>query len=97
MFTWSQDKNDLLNKNDLLKRYRGVAFEDVAIKVLQRDIVGIEYDHNPVRYPGQHLLMVTVRGYLYSVPYYQIYDETRHFVTAYPDSKRMKRYGSERG
>ena len=46
MFTWSQDKNDIL------KRHRGVAFEDVAIKVLQGDFVGIEYDHNPLRYPG---------------------------------------------
>ena len=39
MFTWSQDKNDLL------KRHRGVAFEDVAIRVLQGDIVNIEQDH----------------------------------------------------
>lgn len=91
MFTWSQDKNDIL------KRHRGVAFEDVAIKVLQGDFVGIEYDHNPLRYPGQHLLLVMLRGYLYAVPYYQIDDETRHFVTVHPDGKRMRKYGLERG
>lgn len=91
MFTWSQDKNDIL------KRHRGVAFEDVAIKVLQGDFVGIEYDHNPLRYPGQHLLLVMLRGYLYAVPYYQIDDETRHFVTVHPDEKRMRKYGLERG
>ena len=90
MFTWSEDKNGLL------KRYRGIAFEDIAIKILQRDIVGIEYNHNPLRYPGQHLLLVMVRGYLYSVPYYQIGDYTWHLVTAYPDGKRMTRYGLRR-
>ena len=91
MFTWSEDKNGLL------KRYRGIAFEDVAIKVLQHDFVGIEYDHNPLPYPGQHLLLVMLHGYLYAVPYYQIDNETRQFVTAYPDGKRMRKYGLERG
>ena len=81
-FIWSRDKNDLL------KRHRGIAFEDVAIKVLQRDIVGIEYDHNPSRYPRQHLLLVMARGYLYTVPYYQIDADARHFVTAYPDGNK---------
>ena len=91
MFTWSEDKNSLL------KRFRGIAFEDVAIKVVQDDIVDIEYDHNPIRYPGQHLLLVMVRGYLYSVPYYQVDADTKHFVTAYPDGKRMSIYELRRG
>ena len=91
MFTWSQDKNDLL------KRHRGVAFEDVAIRVLQGDIVNIEQDHKPQRYPRQHLMLVTIRGYLYSVPYYRANDGTMHLVTAYPDGRRMVRYGLARG
>ena len=90
-FTWSDDKNNLL------KRRRGIAFEDVAIKVVQNDIVGIEYDHNPTRYPGQHLPLVMVRDYLYSVPYYQTDADTRHLVTAYPDGERMPRYGLRKG
>ena len=91
MFTWSRDKNDLL------KRRRGIAFEDVILKVLQRDIVNIEYNHNPVRYPGQHLLLMIVRGYLYSVPYYQADVDTMHLVMAYPDGRRLARYGLRRG
>ena len=67
------------------------------MKVLQGDFVGIEYDRNPPRYPGQHLLLVMLRGYLYAVPYYQLDVETRHFVTACPDGKRMRKYGLERG
>ena len=89
-FTWSDDKNYLL------KRHRGIAFEDVAIKVLQRDIVGIEYDHNPERYPGQHLFLVMEREYLYVVPFYQIDADTVRFVTIYPDGGRMRDYGLRR-
>lgn len=46
MFTRSEDKNHLL------KRQRGIAFEDIAVKVMQRDIIDIIHHHNPARHPG---------------------------------------------
>ena len=42
-------------------------------------------------------MLVTIRGYLYSVPYYRANDGTMHLVTAYPDGRRMVRYGLARG
>ena len=89
-FTWSGDKNDLL------KRHRSVAFEDVVIAIVQGRIVDVIYDRNPECYPGQHLLLVMVRGYLYTVPFYQIDNDTMRFITVYPDSRRMARYGLAR-
>ena len=46
MFTWSEDKNHLL------KRQRGIAFEDIAVKIAPRAVVDLIYDHNSLRYPG---------------------------------------------
>ena len=91
MFTWSEDKNHLL------KRQRGIAFEDIAVKVMQRDVIDTIYHHSPVRHPGQHLLLVMVRGYLYAVPHYRYADGTMRFITIYPDGKRMRRYRLAKG
>lgn len=84
-FTWSDDKNYLI------RRSRMIAFEDIAIAIGRGDLIDTVYDHNPERYPGQHLYLVMVKEYLYTVPFYQIDDETVRFVTAFPDGKRMRR------
>lgn len=73
-----------------------IAFEDIAIALGQGNLIDTVYDHNPERYPGQHLFLVLVREYLYTVPFYQIDDETVRFVTAFPDGGRMRDYGLRR-
>ena len=89
-FTWSDDKNYLI------RRQRMVAFEDIAIEIDQNNVVATIRDHNPERYPVQHLLLVMMREYLYAVPFYQIDDNTVRLVTAYPDGERMRDYGLRR-
>ena len=86
IFVWSDDKNYLI------RRQRMIAFEDIAIEVNRNNVIDTVYNHNPERYPGQHLFLVMVRGYLYTVPYYQIDDDTVRLVTAYPDGDRMSQY-----
>ena len=86
IFVWSDDKNYLI------RRQRMIAFEDIAIEVNRNNVIDTVYNHNPERYPGQHLFLVMVRGYLYTVPYYQIDDDTVRLVTAYPDGDRMRQY-----
>ena len=90
MLTWSEDKNHLL------KRQRGIAFEDIAVQVMRRDVVDTIYNHNPARYPGQHLLLVMVRGYLYAVPRYRYADGSIHFIAIYPSGRPMRQYGLRR-
>ena len=85
-FTWSADKNHLL------KRQRGVAFEDVYIGLRRGDAVGTIFSHNPERYPGQDLLLIMIRNYLYAVPHQRVGDSVR-LITIYPDGGRMTSYG----
>ena len=89
-FTWSADKNHLL------KRQRGVAFEDVYIGVRRGDTVRIIFEHNPERYPGQDLLLIMIRGYLYAVPHEKTGDSIR-LITIYPDGDMMTKLGRRRG
>ena len=88
-FTWSEDKNHLL------KRQRGVAFEDVIIGLYQDDDVGVIYNHNPERHPGQDLLLIIVHDYLYAVPHENVGEITR-LITIYPDGNRMRHYRRQR-
>ena len=91
MFTWSEDKNHLL------KRQRGIAFEDIAVKIAPRAVVDIIYDHNPLEHPGQHLLLVMARGYFYAVPHYRYADGSMRLITIYPSGKLMRQYRLEKG
>ena len=88
-YTWDQ------NKNHLLKRSRGVSFEDVVIAIARHDDIRVIYDHNSVRYPGQDLLLVMIRGYLYAVPHLTTGDTVR-LITIYPDGDKMRQLGLSR-
>ena len=87
--TWSEDKNHLL------KRQRGVAFEDVFIGVHRGDIFRIIFGHSLERHPGQDLLLIMIRDYLYAVPYERVGDTIR-LTTIYPDGGCMTSYGLRR-
>ena len=87
IFTWSDDKNYLI------RRRRMIAFEDIAAEITRNNVVDTIYNHNPEKYPGQHLFLVMVREYLYTVPFYQIDHDTVWLVTAYPDGRRMRQRG----
>lgn len=69
-----------------------IAFEDIAIEINRNNVIDTIYNHSLERYPDQHLFIVMVRGYLYTVPFYQINDDTVYLVTAYPDGRRMRWY-----
>ena len=88
-FTWDE------SKNDLLKRSRGVAFEDVLIGIARRDVVRVIYRHNPGIHPGQDLLLIMIRDYLYAVPH-QVFSDTIRLITIYPSRVWMTRLGLSR-
>ena len=87
--TWSADKNHLL------KRQRGVAFEDVYIGLRRGDAVNVIFGHSPKRHPGQDLLLIMIRDYLYAVPHQRVGDAIR-LITIYPNGRRMTHYGLRR-
>lgn len=80
-------------KNEILKRTRGVCFEDVKKTLEENGYLGIINHHNKKSYPNQKILVVKINNYAYAVPY--VYDSKRNMAflkTVYPDRRLTKSY-----
>ena len=62
-FAWSAEKNESL------KRDRGVSFEEVVFHIERGDLLDVLEHPNQRRYPGQRIFVVDIRGYAYLVPF----------------------------
>lgn len=62
-FSWNNEKNESL------KRERGVSFEEVVFHIERRDLLGIMEHSNQERYPGQRIFIVNINDYAYLVPF----------------------------
>jgi uncharacterized DUF497 family protein len=65
VFRWDNDKNQWLRKN------RGVCFEQVVILMEREDVLETIEHPNQNRYPGQKIAIVSIDDYAYLVPYVQ--------------------------
>ncbi len=84
-FDWNDEKNEMLKKT------RGVSFEQVELAIASGDLVDRIKHHNPAKYPSQKVFLVRIEDYIYSVPYVE--DNERIFLkTIIPNSKATKRY-----
>ena len=63
IFRWDNEKNELLKKN------RGVCFEEVVLLMERGDVLDIIEHPNQERYPGQKIAVVMIDAYAYLVPY----------------------------
>ena len=78
-------------KDELLRERRGVSFGDVVAAVTEGDLIDITPHPNQKRYPHQRMFIVTIRSYVYNVPFVE--DEKKiFFKTIIPDSDATKRY-----
>ena len=76
-------------KNEILKRERGLSFEEIAYLVESGRVIGIE--ENP-GYPGQKMYVLEIEEYAIVVPYLE--DDAEIFLkTAFPSRKYTKKYG----
>ena len=83
------DWND--EKNEMLKKVRGVSFEQVELAIASGDLVDRMKHPNPVKYQNQKVFLVKIENYIYSVPY--IEDNEKIFLkTIIPNSKATKKY-----
>lgn len=84
-FDWSEEKNLLLKKE------RGISFEDIKVAVESGKLLDA-FDHpNQQRYPGQKILIVEIDDYVYQVPY--VREEEKVFLkTIIPSRKATKKY-----
>jgi hypothetical protein len=82
------DWND--EKNELLKRLRGVSFEQVLLAIASGDLVDRLKHPNPEKYPNQMVFLVRIDDYIYSVPFVED-DEKIFLKTIIPNRKVTKK------
>lgn len=78
-------------KNERLKRERGIAFEDVIFHIQGGDAVDVFEHPNQQRYPGQFVIVVVVERYAYLVPYVENGEEV-FLKTIIPSRSATKQY-----
>ena len=67
-FRWAPEKNDIL------KRERGVSFEEITVAVEAGALLEIVPHPNPAKYPRQKVMVVELAGYAYLVPFVEEVD-----------------------
>ena len=89
-FRWSSDKNERL------KAERGISFEEIVLAVEESGLKDILVHPNQQRYPGQVVLVVAYRDYVYLVP---SVEESEHYFlkTIIPSRKAARDYLGGKG
>jgi uncharacterized DUF497 family protein len=78
-----------LGKNALLKKERGISFEEITVAVEAGRLLQIVAHPHPGKYPRQRIMIVEFAGYAYLVPFVE---ETDHFFlkTIIPSRKATR-------
>ncbi|MEN6468173.1 MAG: BrnT family toxin [Smithella sp.] len=84
-FDWNDEKNEML------KKVRGVSFEQVELAIATGDLIDRLTHPNPEKYPNQKVFLVRIADYIYSVPYVED-DEKIFLKTIIPNRKATKKY-----
>jgi uncharacterized DUF497 family protein len=85
IFRWDNEKNELLKKN------RGVCFEQVVVLMERGDVLDTIEHPNQDRYPGQKVAVIRIDDYVYLVPYVEN-DEEIVLKTIIPSRKATNKY-----
>jgi len=78
-------------KNNILKKERGVSFEDVVFHIEAGNEVDILEHPNKERYTNQKISVVLIEGYAHLVPFVESGEEI-FLKTIIPSRKATKRY-----
>ena len=85
VFRWDNEKNEWL------KKQRGVSFEQVVILLEREDVLEVVEHPNQERYPGQRIAIVKINDYAYLVPYIQDGEEI-FLKSIIPSRKATNKY-----
>ena len=84
-FRWNPEKNDAL------KRARGLSFEGVVVAVGSGGLLDIVNHPNQAKYPKQRVLVVAIENYAHLVPFVE--EEDHYFLkTVIPSRKATRDY-----
>ena len=84
-FSWNAEKNEAL------RRERGISFEEVVFHIEQGDVLDILEHPNRERYPSQRVFIVNVDDYAFIVPFIES-EETVFLKTIIPSRKATRKY-----
>ena len=84
-FDWSNEKNDWL------KRVRGLSFEQVVVLLERDEVLDIVEHPNQKTYPGQMIVLVRIDEHVCLVPFTREGD-TIFLKTIIPSRKATSRY-----
>jgi hypothetical protein len=82
-FAWSHKNNAQLLAE------RQLCFEAVVVAIEAGDVLGVQEHPNQQRYPGQHILVVWLHGYIHLVP--MIETEEHLFLKTIIPSRKANR------
>jgi uncharacterized DUF497 family protein len=85
VFRWDNEKNEMLRKN------RGVCFEQVVILMERGDVLDTIEHLKQDRYPGQKIAIVQIDDYAYLVPYVEKSEEL-FLKTIIPSRKATNKF-----
>jgi uncharacterized DUF497 family protein len=88
-FRWSPEKNETLRKG------RGVSFESIVVAIESGGLLDIVAHPNPRQYPRQRVLVVAYGNYVHLVPFVEEAD--CYFLKTIIPSRRATRDYLERG
>ena len=82
-----------LEKDQILKRERGIGFEDIIDAIESGNLIEDKKHPNQKRYRNQKLFVVRIKKYIYAVPYVTDFKRQVHFLkTLYPSRRLTKQY-----
>jgi uncharacterized DUF497 family protein len=79
-------------KNNKLKKERGISFEEIAALILQKKYIEIVKHQKRT---DQRIFLLPINGYIHAVPF--VVDQENNVVlkTAFPSRKFHKKYGQK--
>jgi uncharacterized DUF497 family protein len=84
-FSWDTDKNERLKKE------RGVSFEQAVFHIQQGDLFDVLEHPDPKRFGRQRIFVVRMDEYVYLVPFVESEDEI-FLKTIIPSRRATKKY-----
>jgi len=78
-------------KNELLKKERGISFEIMAFQIEIENILDVLDHPNQDKYPGQKIFVIEFEEYAYFVPFIENEDEI-FLKTIIPSRKATRDY-----
>ncbi len=88
-FRWDSEKNQQL------KRERGVGFEQIVVAVETDGLLHVVAHPNRAKYPRQQIMVVRIDAYAYLVPFVE--DDDHLFLKTIIPSRKATREFIERG